>query len=108
MDMTVTMIMISLILSGVSGATIAMGNEDDKKYGVVAATVAFIIGAITPIFDYVLVTGLIIWFVSLGLTTIFQDTETTKRKGKVGVEMPGAKYPLGGFKKPTIKNMVKM
>ena len=47
--------------------------------------------------------GLIAWACS----DSFPKADTRSNKG-VGVYMPGASYPLGGFKKPTIKNMVKM
>lgn len=47
--------------------------------------------------------GLIAWACS----DSFPKEETRPNK-RVGVYMPGASYPLGGFKKPTIKNMVKM
>lgn len=103
-----TMITASFILAGISGSTIVMDGETEKKIGVATMAGSFIAGAITPIFDFVLGVGFIIWIVALGLTALFQSGDTTKGKGSVGVEMPGAKYPLGGFKKPTIKNMVKM
>lgn len=55
---------------------------------------------------------IMVGFVALGLiawacSDSFPEEETRPNK-RVGVYMPGASYPLGGFKKPTIKNMVKM
>ena len=55
---------------------------------------------------------IMVGFVALGLiawacSDSFPKADTRSNRG-VGVYMPGASYPLGGFKKPTIKNMVKI
>ena len=108
MDMMVNFILGSMMLAGISGVTIGLGGDEERMCGVVAGVVAFIAGAVTPVFEFVLAAGAVLWLVSFGLTVLFQSDGAVKSTGRVGVGVPGASYPLGGFKKPTIKNMVKM
>lgn len=108
MDNVIMTMMLSMLLAAISGVTIGLGGDDEKKCGVAAGVAAFIVGYLTPIYNFVLAVGAILLFISLGLTLLFQSGDTVKSTGRVGVGVPGESYPMDGFRKPTIKNMVKM
>lgn len=91
---------VSMFLMSLSGAAMATGYE---KHGIAVGAIGYILSIFSPIIMYVFVANMIIWAVSFGIGKMFSNTTPTK---SVGVYMPGAKYPLGGFKKPTIKNML--
>ena len=107
MDMA-NFITVSMMLSGISGMVIGFGDDKERVYGIALGLVALIMGVITQIANFVLGVDFILWLIAIGLATLFQSNgAATKGTGRVGVGVPGASYPLGGFKKPTIKNMTR-
>ena len=97
-------VFISIILSAASGVHI--GSGESEHGGVVSAVLCVVASLLTPITKDLLTICGVLWVSVCVVSLMLRSNSSGSGSSYVGVRMPG-NYPLGGFKKPTIKNMTR-
>ena len=97
-------VFISISLAAASG--VLLGSGESELGGAITAVLCLIASLFTPIIEGLLTICGVLWVSVFMVSLMLRVDSSGHESSYVGVRMPG-NYPLGGFKKPTIKNMTR-